>query len=178
MGSAIGKQYDRLNAAAWPGAQLTPSSVPARSLCARRPLIAPRLLTLLTIELTIARMSNKLAPDVATVFGALADPARRQVVQLLGTAPLRAGELAAAVGMSAPAMSRHLKVLLQAGIVDDERTTQDARMRYFRLRPQSMAALQAWLDQLQAHWDEQLASFQRHIETRTTEERANDDARD
>lgn len=112
-------------------------------------------------------MSNEQPPDVATVFGALADPARRQVVQLLGSAPLRAGELAAAVGMSAPAMSRHLKVLLQAGIVADERTTQDARLRYFRLRPQSMAALQAWLDQLQAHWDEQLASFQRHVETRS-----------
>lgn len=111
-------------------------------------------------------MSNEQPPDIATVFGALAEPARRQVVQLLGTAPLRAGELALAVGMSAPAMSRHLKVLLQAGIVTDERRTQDARLRYFRLRPQSMAALQAWLDQLQAHWDEQLASFQRHVDVR------------
>lgn len=105
--------------------------------------------------------------DVAVLFGALADPARRQVVQLLGTAPRRAGELAAATGMSSPAMSRHLKVLLQAGIVTDERTAQDARMRYFRLRPQSLAALQAWLDQLQAHWDEQLGSFKQHIEKRT-----------
>jgi DNA-binding transcriptional ArsR family regulator len=137
--------------------------------------------------------NDLLADDVASVLSALADPARRQVVQLLGTAPLRAGELAAAVGLSAPAMSRHLKVLLQAGIVSDERTAQDARLRYFRLRPQSMAALQAWLDQLQAHWDEQLASFQRHvasrsgsastittraIETRPEQERANDSVRD
>jgi DNA-binding transcriptional ArsR family regulator len=64
-------------------------------------------------------------------------------------------------------MSRHLKVLLQAGIINDERTDRDARMRYFRLRPQSLTALQAWLDQLQAHWDEQLASFKRHVEERT-----------
>lgn len=105
--------------------------------------------------------------DVAAVFGALADPARRQVVQLLGEAPRRAGELAAAVGMSAPAMSRHLRVLLEAGIVRDERTASDARLRYFRLQPQSMVAVQAWLDQLQAHWDEQLASFKRHVEKRT-----------
>jgi len=104
--------------------------------------------------------------DVAVVFGALADPARREVVQLLGQAPRRAGELAAAVSMSAPAMSRHLKVLLQAGIVADERTAQDARLRYFRLRPQSMVAVQAWLDQLQAHWDEQLASFMHRVEAR------------
>jgi DNA-binding transcriptional ArsR family regulator len=115
-------------------------------------------------------MSNELLTDdeVAVVIGALADPARRQVIQLLGAAPRRAGELAAAVGMSAPAMSRHLKVLLQAGIVADERAAQDARLRYFRLRPQSMVALQAWLDQLQAHWDEQLASFKKHVEERAT----------
>jgi DNA-binding transcriptional ArsR family regulator len=114
-------------------------------------------------------MSNEVRADgdVAVLFGALADPARRHVVQLLGTAPRRAGELASATGMSSPAMSRHLKVLLQAGIVTDERTTRDARMRYFRLRPQSLVALQAWLDQLQAHWDEQLASFKQHVEERT-----------
>jgi DNA-binding transcriptional ArsR family regulator len=104
--------------------------------------------------------------DVAGIFGALADPARRRVVQLLGQAPRRAGELAAAVGMSPPAMSRHLRVLLRAGLVADERPDSDARARVFRLRPQSLAALQAWLDQLQAHWDEQLAAFKRHIDER------------
>jgi DNA-binding transcriptional ArsR family regulator len=104
--------------------------------------------------------------DLPDVFAALADPARRQVVQLLGQAPRRAGELAAAVGMSPPAMSRHLRILLEAGLVTDERTTRDARLRYFRLRPESMVALRAWLDQLQAHWDEQLASFRRHVEAR------------
>jgi DNA-binding transcriptional ArsR family regulator len=104
---------------------------------------------------------------VATVFAALADPARRQVVQLLGTSSRRAGELATATGLSAPAMSKHLRVLLHAGIITDERTNQDARMRYFRLRPQSLIALQAWLDELQARWDEQLASFKRHVEERT-----------
>lgn len=123
---------------------------------------------MLTTTLTIDIMSNQgnEDADVAVVFGALADPARRQVVQLLGAAPLRAGELASAVGLSAPAMSRHLKVLLNAGIVTDERIPQDARLRYFRLRPQSMAALRAWLDQLQAHWDQQLASFKRHVAER------------
>jgi DNA-binding transcriptional ArsR family regulator len=103
-------------------------------------------------------------PDVGTLFGVLAEPARREVVQLLGTGPRRAGELAAATGMSGPAMSRHLKVLLRAGVVTDERTSRDARLRYFRLRPQSLAALRAWLDQLQAHWDKQLASFRDHVE--------------
>src|SRR5215475_8767070 len=93
--------------------------------------------------------------DMTAVFGALADPARLHVVQLLGQAPRRAGELAAAAGVSAPVMSRHLKVLLEAGIVTDERVAADARLRFFRLRPQSMTAMRAWLDQLQAHWDVQ-----------------------
>jgi DNA-binding transcriptional ArsR family regulator len=100
----------------------------------------------------------------ALVFSALADPTRRQVVQLLGTRPWRAGELAAATGASSPAMSRHLRVLLRAGLVADERLGSDARARVFRLRPQSLAALQAWLDQLQAQWDEQLAAFKRHVD--------------
>ena len=104
--------------------------------------------------------------ETATLFSALADPTRLQVVQLLGAGPRRAGELAAATGMSGPAMSRHLRVLLQAGLVADERLAEDARARVFRLRPQSLVALQAWLDQLQAHWDQQLASFRRHLEER------------
>src|SRR3954466_3339471 len=87
------------------------------------------------------------------VFEVLADPTRRRVVQLLGARPHRAGELADAAGMSPPAMSRHLKVLLDAGIVEDERVPDDARLRIFRLRPQSLVAVQAFLDQLQAEWN-------------------------
>ena len=104
------------------------------------------------------------APAVAVLFDALADPTRRRVVELLGSKPARAGELAAAIGTSAPAMSKHLRHLLRAGLVADERDAADARVRVFRLRPQSVAAIQAWLDQLQAHWDVQLRSFQRHLE--------------
>jgi DNA-binding transcriptional ArsR family regulator len=66
--------------------------------------------------------------------------------------------------MSPPAMSRHLRVLLQVGIVTDGRLADDARARVFRLRPESIVPLQAWLDQLQAHWNEQLQSFKRHVE--------------
>lgn len=98
------------------------------------------------------------------VFEALADPTRRQVVQLLGARPHRAGELAEAAGMSPPAMSRHLKVLLSSGIVEDERVPDDARVRVFKLRPQSLVAVQAFLDQLQAEWNVQLRSFKRHVE--------------
>lgn len=102
------------------------------------------------------------------MLGALADPTRQRVLQLLTTGPRRAGELAAASGTSPPTMSRHLRVLLDAGIVADERPANDARARVFRLRSESIAAVQAWLDELQAHADEQLASFKRHVERRRT----------
>ena len=105
-----------------------------------------------------------MANDVDSVFVALADPTRRRVIELLGEGARRAGELSAAAGTSAPVMSRHLRVLLGAGIVVDERVPDDARLRIFRLRPESVEALQAWLDQLQAHWNEQLGAFKRHIE--------------
>jgi len=104
--------------------------------------------------------------EVSLLFGALADPTRQKVVQLLSVGPRRAGELASASGTSAPTMSRHLRVLLEAGFVADERPPQDARGRVFRLRPESIVAVQAWLDQLQALGDEQLASFKRHVERR------------
>jgi DNA-binding transcriptional ArsR family regulator len=100
------------------------------------------------------------------VFEALADPRRRQVVRMLSVRPRRAGELAHAAGMSAPAMSRHLKTLLDAGLIEDERIRDDARLRVFRLRPQSFAAVQAFLDQLQAEWNVQLRSFKRHVEAK------------
>lgn len=107
--------------------------------------------------------------DIGPVFAALADPTRRQIVHLLGTRPRRAGELASDTGTSAPTMSRHLRVLLEAGLVADERGRDDARIRMFRLRPQSVVALRAWVDQLQAEWDHQLAAFKHHVEHRAQE---------
>jgi DNA-binding transcriptional ArsR family regulator len=102
--------------------------------------------------------------SVAGIFDALADPTRRRVVELLGTRPARAGELAEAIGISPPTMSKHLRHLLRAGLVADERDSTDARARVFSLRPQSVAAIRAWLDLLQAEWDVQLRSFQEHVE--------------
>jgi DNA-binding transcriptional ArsR family regulator len=98
------------------------------------------------------------------LFSALADPTRRRVVELLGAGERRAGELATESGVSPSAMSRHLRVLLDAGVVQDERVADDARLRVFRLRREPVLELQAWLDQLQAHWHEQLGSFKRHVE--------------
>jgi DNA-binding transcriptional ArsR family regulator len=101
------------------------------------------------------------------VFDVLADPTRRHVIQTLATGPRRAGELAAEAATSPQVMSRHLRVLLDAGIVTDERVPDDARLRVFRLQPHALAAAQAWLDQLQREWSSQLDSFKRHVEETT-----------
>jgi DNA-binding transcriptional ArsR family regulator len=109
-----------------------------------------------------------MADDVDRFFEVLADPTRRQVVRLLGEGPQRAGRLAAATGTSAPAMSRHLRILLSADLITDERVPDDARVRIFRLRQEPVVAVQAWLDQVQAHWQEQLGAFKKHIEEETS----------
>lgn len=108
------------------------------------------------------------ATDLPTVLRTLGDPTRLQVVEILSRGPRRAGELAARLNLPPPTMSKHLKLLLDAGIVDDERQPDDARVRMFRLRPDSVAAMRAWLDQLQAHWDAQLGSFKAHVERKAT----------
>ena len=105
--------------------------------------------------------------ELATLLQALADPARLRVVEVLSRSPRRAGDLADEVGVPAPTMSKHLRVLLAAGIVADERGAQDARVRVFRLRRESVVAVRAWLDQVQAHWDEQLKAFRAHVERRS-----------
>src|ERR1700761_9024914 len=106
--------------------------------------------------------------ELAAVLHALAAPGRLRGggggVEGLSGSPKRAGDLAAAAGVPAPTMSKHLRVLLAAGIVTDERGARDARVRGFRLRRESVVAVRAWLDQVQAHWDEQLRAFKAHVE--------------
>ena len=86
----------------------------------------------------------------ATVIEALSDPTRRRIVSRLSHGPLRAGALAAEAGLSAPAISRHLRILVAAGVIADERLASDARARLFRLRPEPIAAARGWLDELLA----------------------------
>jgi DNA-binding transcriptional ArsR family regulator len=104
------------------------------------------------------------AAAIDRTLAALADPTRRGVVDLLRKRPLRAGELAAAFDMTPPAMSRHLRVLRQTGLVDEDSQEDDARVRVYRLRPEPFARLRDWLDQVESHWSDQLASFKAHAE--------------
>jgi DNA-binding transcriptional ArsR family regulator len=97
-------------------------------------------------------------------LAALADPTRRRVVDELRRRPRRAGDLATAFGMSAPAMSRHLRVLRRRGLIEEERVEEDARVRVYRLRPERFDELRAWLKQVEAFWGDQLDAFKEHAE--------------
>jgi DNA-binding transcriptional ArsR family regulator len=104
------------------------------------------------------------ATDLDRTFSALADPTRRRVVDLLRKKPRRAGELAAAFGMSPPAMSRHLRVLRKTSLVEEDSLEDDARVRIYRLRPEAFAELRGWLTGVEAFWDGQLDAFKAHAE--------------
>lgn len=109
------------------------------------------------------------AVDVAKIFEALVDPIRRDVVQLLGEGPRLAGELAKASGVAPSTMSRHLRVLLETGLISDERRPEDARVRAFRLHPEAMTPLRVWLDELEEAWTDRLESFKSHVEREHTQ---------
>jgi DNA-binding transcriptional ArsR family regulator len=95
---------------------------------------------------------------------ALADPTRRAAIDVLRHGPRRAGELAATLDQSPPAMSRHLRVLRKGGLVVDSGVDDDARVRIYQLRPERFRDLQAWLDRVEAYWSGQLGAFKAHAE--------------
>lgn len=102
--------------------------------------------------------------DLDDILMALADPTRRGVIDLLRVEPRRAGELATALDVTPPAMSRHLRVLRTSGLIEDERTEHDARVRMVRLRREPFTRLSTWLGQVERLWTDQLAAFKRHAE--------------
>ncbi len=95
-------------------------------------------------------------------FSALADPTRRAVIELLRDKPRRAGQIAQTLEISAPALSRHLRVLRQGGLIIDDEPEHDARVRLYRLRPEAFEPLQRWLADLEQYWSLQLSGFAQH----------------
>lgn len=91
-------------------------------------------------------------------FAALSDPTRRRVLERLASGPRAVGEIAAGFPVSRPAISQHLKVLKEAGLVSDR---PEGARRVYSIDPQGLGALRAWLDQF---WGEALAAFQAEAE--------------
>lgn len=102
--------------------------------------------------------------DLGKTLLALADPTRRGVIELLRREPHRASDLAEALSMTRPAMSRHLRVLRKSGLVSENEAEQDARVRMYRLEREPFAELRHWLDEVEAFWGDQLQAFKAHAE--------------
>ena len=107
---------------------------------------------------------SRLSAEVDDTLAALAEPTRRAVVDLLTQRPWRSSELADALSLSRPAMSRHLRVLRHAGVVTEQSLPDDARAKVYRLQPESLSSLRQWLEEVEAFWQDQLASFVEHAE--------------
>ncbi len=93
-----------------------------------------------------------------TALAALADPSRREVFTRLGRGPMAVADIARGMPVSRPAVSQHLKVLKEAGLVSDR---PEGTRRIYYIDPHGLAALRQWLDQL---WDGALISFAAEIE--------------
>ncbi len=96
---------------------------------------------------------------------ALADPTRRQVFERLKSGPQAVGAIARGMPVSRPAVSQHLKVLKEAGLVGDRA---EGTRRVYYIDPQALGALRAWLDQF---WDAALAAFQAEAERKSNPQR-------
>ena len=103
-------------------------------------------------------------PNLDETLLALADPTRRRVVDLLRKKPRRAGDIAAALEMSPPALSRHLRVLRKNGLIEDSGVDDDARVSLYRLKPEPFETLREWLEEVEAFWTMELAAFKAHAE--------------
>lgn len=108
------------------------------------------------------------SPDAAAVdrtLAVLADPYRRRAVGLLAERPRAAGELARDLGLTPPAMSRHLRALREGGLVEESHPAFDARVRVYALRSEPMVHLSRWLEETERLWSEQMIAFKRHVES-------------
>ena len=91
-------------------------------------------------------------------FGALGDPTRRLIFERIAAAPSAVGQLAQTLPVSRPAVSQHLRVLKEAGLVTE---SADGARRIYRLDPRGIAAMRDWLD---SHWAAALAAFEQFVE--------------
>ncbi len=96
---------------------------------------------------------------------AIAEPRRRRILELVGSRELSAGEIASHFEVTRPAISQHLGVLKEAGLVDERR---NGTQRLYRARPQGLAELKAFLDRF---WDERLEALQQEAEREEEQKR-------
>lgn len=104
-------------------------------------------------------------PTTLEVFDVIAEPTRRRILDAVREGERSVNELVEQVGMNQPGVSRHLKVLREAGLVDVRR---DAQRRLYRLHAEPLMELDAWLEPYRAEWAGRLDSLERHLRQTST----------
>jgi DNA-binding transcriptional ArsR family regulator len=99
---------------------------------------------------------------MSTVFEALADPIRRRLLELVAERERSAGELAAEFTVSRPAISRHLRVLSEAGLVSSR---SHAQQRIYRLETAPLDEVSAWIERTRSNWADRLDAMEHHLDT-------------
>ncbi len=98
---------------------------------------------------------------MAVPFEALAEPNRRRILDLLLVAERPVGDLVAALTVSQPAVSKHLRVLRDAGLVE---VRSDGQRRIYRVRGEPLRAIDAWLEPYRQLWESRLDDLERHLD--------------
>ena len=98
---------------------------------------------------------------MAYAFPAVAEPSRREILDLLREGTRSVGEIVERTGLSQPGVSKHLRVLREHGLV---RVRRDAQRRLYDLDPAPLAELDAWLEPYRALWNERLDALGRHLD--------------
>jgi DNA-binding transcriptional ArsR family regulator len=115
-------------------------------------------------------MSNRtVTHSVEAAFGALADPTRRAVLDLLRRGSLPAGRIARAFPVSRPAISKHLRLLRRAHLVRERR---EGRRRLYQLNPEPLRAVDAWLNDYRIFWQMSLSDLKSFVETEYEKEKS------
>src|SRR2546427_11049885 len=96
-----------------------------------------------------------------TAYAALAEPHRRQILDLLRNGDRSVNDLVARLKLSQPGVSKHLKVLLEAGLVE---VRPEGRRRWYGLRAQPLAEVDEWLEPYRVYWSDRLDALARHLE--------------
>ena len=102
-----------------------------------------------------------------SAFAVLAEPNRRRILEVLREGERPVGELVATLEVSQPAVSKHLRVLREAGVVE---ARGDAQRRLYRVRPEGLREIDEWLAPYRAMWSRSLDALERHLDEMTDEE--------
>jgi len=96
-----------------------------------------------------------------SAFEIIAEPNRRAILSLLASSELSVGEIERELGMTQPTVSKHLRVLREAGFVEAE---VDAQRRLYRLRPEPLKEVEEWLEPFRRFWSRHLDALERHLD--------------